>query len=202
MTILLLVRHGSTDALGKRISGRAPGVPLNAAGKVEVDRLAARLGRTEIAAVYSSPIERCVETAHALATPHGLGVTLRENLTEIDFGAWTGKELGELQVDPAFRDFNVARSRTRPPGGEHASEVQARMVEELERVRRDHPDAFVAVVSHGDPLKAAIGYYLGVPIDLLNRLEISPGSLSALRLMTDSVALLTFNDTGDATRSF
>ena len=202
MTVLLLVRHGSTDALGKRISGRAPGVPLNAAGKIEVDRLAARLGRTPIAAVYSSPIERCVETAHAVATPHALGVTLRENLTEIDFGAWTGKELTELQADPAFRDFNVARSRTRPPGGEHASEIQARMVEELERIRRDHADAIVAVISHGDPLKTVLGYYLGVPIDLLSRLEISPASLSALRLTAESVTLLSFNDNGDATRYF
>jgi probable phosphoglycerate mutase len=202
VTVLLLVRHGSTDALGKRIAGRASGVQLNALGKIEVDRLAARLGRTRIAAVYSSPIERCVETAHAVATPHALGVTLRENLTEIDFGAWTGKELTELQADPAFRDFNVARSRTRPPGGEHASEIQSRMVEELERIRRDHADEIVAVVSHGDPLKTALGYYLGIPIDLLSRLEISPASLSALRLTVEGVALLSFNDTGDATRSF
>jgi probable phosphoglycerate mutase len=202
VTVLLLVRHGSTDALGKKISGRASGIPLNAAGKIEVDRLAARLGRTPIGAVYSSPIERCVETAHAISAPHALGVTLRENLTEIHFGEWTGKSLDELEALPAFRDFNVARSRTRPPSGEHALEVQARMVEELERIRHDHPDAIVVVVSHGDPIKTVLGYHLGMPIDLLNRLEILPASLSALRLTLDRAVLLSFNDTGDSTRSF
>jgi probable phosphoglycerate mutase len=202
VTVLLLVRHGSTDALGKLISGRAPGVPLNAAGRVEVDRLAARLGRTAVGAVYSSPIERCVETANALAAPHALGVTLRENLTEIDFGEWTGLSLAELERLPAFREFNLARSRARPPGGEHAAEVQARMVEELERIRHDHPNAIVVVVSHGDPLKTALGYYLGLPVDLLSRLEILPASLSALRLTLEQAVLLSFNDTGDSARSF
>jgi broad specificity phosphatase PhoE len=196
VTVLLLVRHGSTDALGKRISGRAPGVPLNANGRLEVDRLAARLARAPIAAVYSSPIERCVETAHAIAKSHALGVMLRENLTEVDFGAWTNRELAELDALPAFHEFKAARSRTRPPGGEHALEVQARMVEELERIQKDHADAAVAVVSHGDPLKTALGYYLGIPIDLLHRLELGPASLSVLRLTGEHATLLAFNDLG------
>jgi broad specificity phosphatase PhoE len=76
------------------------------------------------------------------------------------------------------------------------------MVEELERIRHDHPDAIVVVVSHGDPLKMALGYYLGMPVDLLNRLEIMPASLSALRLTTEHAVLLSFNDTGDSARSF
>ena len=194
--------RGTTDALGNHLAGRSLGVNLNAAGRVEVDRLSARLGRTPVGAIYSSPLERCLETARAIAVPHGIDVTVRENLTEIDFGEWSGRALSELDALPAFRDFNLARSRTPPPGGERAVAVQARMVEELERVRRDHPNAIVVVVGHGDPIKLALGYYLGLPIDLHDRLEILPASLSALRLTAERAALLAFNETGDPARSF
>jgi probable phosphoglycerate mutase len=196
MTVFLLVRHGTTDAVGRRLAGRLPGFPLNTLGLAEVDGLSARLGRTPIAAVYSSPLERAEQTARAIAAPRGLPVVLRKDLNEIDFGQWSGLDFGELGKLPAFRAFNQARSRVRPPEGEHVSEVQARMVRELERIRSAHPVGAVVVVGHGDPLKAALGHYLGVPADLLGRIELSPASLTILRLSVEAATLLLLNDTG------
>ncbi len=196
MTVLLLVRHGSTDAVGLRVSGRMPGVELNARGADEVAALGARLAALPISVVYSSPIERAVATARAIATPHRLEVELRDGLSEIEFGEWTGLTFDELDQLPRWRAFNGFRAGTRPPAGEHMLEVQARMVREVERIVADHPTATVVLVSHGDPLKTLIGHFLGIPVDLWPRFDVSPASLSVLRVTTEGATLSLLNDSG------
>ncbi len=196
MTVLLLVRHGATDSVGQRVCGRTPGIELNARGAAEVRELGARLAALPISAVYSSPIERAQSTARAIAAPHQLEVELREGLSEVDFGEWSGLSFAELDELSRWRSFNSFRSGTRPPHGEHMLEVQARMLSEALRIVAEHPTGSVVLVSHGDPLKSLIGHFLGIPIDLWARFELSPASLSVLRLTTQNATLSLLNDSG------
>ncbi|MFO7177344.1 MAG: histidine phosphatase family protein [Pseudomonadota bacterium] len=193
MTVLLLIRHGETDAVGRRLVGRLAGVPLNARGREQAERLGDALKTVPLAAVYSSPLERAVSTAEPIARGRGLSVDVREDLNEADFGEWTGLEFRELGARPEFVRWNAERSCTRPPGGEHVAEIQARMARELLEMTRRHPDATVAVVGHADPLRAALAYFLGMPSDLLLRIDLLPASISALRIVPGGPTLLAAN---------
>lgn len=189
MTCVYLVRHGHTEDVGKRLAGRLPGRHLDARGREEVARLGESLARTRIAAVYSSPLERCVETALAVATPHDLEVEVHAALNEVDFGEWTGALIDELRGDARFRHYNEHRAGNRAPSGEHAAEVAARMARELSELRDRYPDGNVVVVSHSDPLKAALAHFVGIPPDLAHRLELDPASLTLLEMWPGDVSL-------------
>jgi len=182
MTTFLLIRHGMTDAVGKAITGRLPGVHLNEAGRRQADDLPGRLKRWKIDAIYSSPLERALETAAPAARKLGLKVMMSEALSEVDFGEWSGRSLAELDQTPEWRLYNTFRSSTRAPGGELATEVQTRMVEQLTRYSRQHPDQIVAVFSHADAIRLVLVHFLGMPIDLMHRIEIRPASISVVRL--------------------
>jgi broad specificity phosphatase PhoE len=101
---------------------------------------------------------------------------------EVHFGDWNGRTLDELDKTDGWKYWNSFRSGTRIPNGETILEIQARMVRALERFRREQPEAVTAVFSHGDPIRATLVYYLGMPLDFLTRIEISPGSYSMLRV--------------------
>ena len=182
MTTFLLIRHGMCDPVGHSIAGRTPGVHLNEEGKRQAQKLATRLSGLSLAAVYSSPLERALETAAPIAQAHNLEPQVLQGLTEIDFGEWTGKSLAELDQMPVWRFFNTFRGGTRIPGGESMPEVLSRALRELERIRQAHPapGALIAVVGHGDVLRAVLAYALGLPLDFMQRLELSPGSVSIL----------------------
>lgn len=192
-TTFFLIRHGSIDALGQRLVGRRPNVPLNAAGRAESEKLAAFLSAVPLRAVYSSPLERAEQTARALAHPHGLDVKVLAELTDVEFGEWTDQTLAALRDRPDFRRFNVQRAGHAPPGGEHAALVQARMVTELCRLRDEHPGAALAVVGHADPLRAALAFFLGIPIDLARRVELEPAFVTRLEL-SETDARLCFSN--------
>ncbi len=196
-TTFLLIRHALSDAVGRRLAGWEEGVCLNAEGRGQAEALSSRLAGAPLAAVYSSPLERAVETAGAVARAHSLDVQSAEEFGEMRFGEWTGRTFDELDADPLWRRFNTFRSGTRPPGGETMLEVQARMLAGLERLRGRHADEAVAVVSHCDPIKSVIAYYAGAPLDLFLRLEISPASVSVVRLDESAVQILRLNDTGE-----
>jgi probable phosphomutase (TIGR03848 family) len=182
MTTFLLIRHGETDELGKALSGRRPGVGLNAAGRRQAEQLAARLAGDGIAAVYSGPLERVRETARPLAERLSLEVRAASELDEIDLGEWSGQSFEALARRDDWRRFNAVRSCTRAPGGELMLEAQARAVALLQRLCGERPGAAVAAVSHADVIKAVLAYYLGLPLDLAQRLEVSPASVSVLAL--------------------
>jgi probable phosphoglycerate mutase len=194
MTTFLLIRHGMTDAVGKTITGRLPGVHLNEAGQRQADDLPSRLKRWKIDAIYSSPLERALETAAPAARILGLKVMMSEALSEVDFGEWSGRSLAELDQLPEWRLYNTFRSCTRAPGGELATEVQTRMVEQLTRYSRQHPDQIVAVFSHADAIRLALVHFLGMPIDLMHRIEIRPASISAVRLAEWGPQVLLMNE--------
>jgi probable phosphomutase (TIGR03848 family) len=182
MTTFYLIRHGLTDQVGLSLSGRLPGGPLNREGQAQVERMARNLAGTPIQHLLSSPMTRCQETAAVLASSLKLPVQLREGITEVDFGDWTGRSFQELENEPEWTLWNRFRSGARIPGGELIAQVQARMIAEISQLRHDHPDASLALVSHGDPIRTVLAYFLGIPLDFIHRLEVSPASVNVLVL--------------------
>jgi probable phosphoglycerate mutase len=193
MTTFALIRHASHALLGHTIVGRRPGVQLSARGLREAEALASRLEGWPIQALYSSPLERARATAAAIADRLRLEVQAADELNEIDYGAWTNRTLADLREVPEWRRFNLFRSGSRIPGGESMVEVQDRMLQLIERLRCVHPEQTVALVGHGDVIKAALAYYLGVPLDLFGRIELSPASLSVIRVEPHGPQVLLIN---------
>jgi probable phosphoglycerate mutase len=181
-TTFLLIRHGLTDAVGRVMMGRRPGVRLNAVGRAQAARLAETLRSTPLAAVVSSPLERTRETAEAIARPHGLAVEIADGLLEYEVGGWTGSTFADLDATAEWRRFNTLRSLTAPPDGELMIGVQQRAVAALLDLRAEYSSGIVAAVSHGDVIRALLLFFLGMPIDFLHRLEVSPATISIVTL--------------------
>lgn len=186
MTWFYLIRHGSHDWLSKGIAGWQKGIHLNDLGRIEVDRLAAALERCSIKFLYSSPLDRTMETANILADRlHLQPVHASEELGEVHYGDWDGLTFQQLESIPGWERYNTARSLHRISNGESAIELQQRIVNEILRLNELHRGRKIGIVSHGDPLRAAILYFLGMPLDLIYRIEISPASVSLLKLEND-----------------
>lgn len=186
MIRILLIRHAETELLGRVLYGRMPGVHLSAEGIRQAQALARGLHeRFTIAEVVSSPLERARHTADQIAEPRALPVTIDDDLTEIDYGSWMGKPFSELHDLPHWRRFNQLRSITSPPGGEFMLQIQLRAWKSLDRIlehKRDSGEATIAIVTHGDVIRALLLLLLGLPIDHIHRLEISPASVSEVLL--------------------
>ncbi|MGQ9491191.1 MAG: MSMEG_4193 family putative phosphomutase [Anaerolineae bacterium] len=194
-TRILLIRHGINDYIQKGLlAGRIPGVHLNAHGQAQATALAERLASAQLAAIYSSPLERTLETAMPLAERLGLAIQHLDAIIESDCGEWTGQALEELNKSPAWKQVQAHPSRFRFPGGESMAEIQARMVAALERLQAAHPGQTIAVVSHSDPIKLAVAYYLGMGLDLFQRLEVAPASITELEFTPWRTRLLRLND--------
>jgi broad specificity phosphatase PhoE len=159
--------------------------------------VADRLSGVVLAGIYSSPLERALETAAPLALRQRLDVQVAAGFTEIDFGEWTGRTLAELDQLPDWRRFNSFRSGTRIPGGENMADVLARVLQEIDRLCKRHPGTNdpVAVVSHGDVLRVLLAHALGVSPDHMQRLELSPASISILQLEYHGPRVLLLNST-------
>jgi probable phosphoglycerate mutase len=194
MTTFYLIRHAERDTPSDFLPGRAAGIRLTERGRRQAERIASHLKHEPIHHIYSSPLERAVETAAPLARDRQLPVSLVTELNEIDFGQWTGKRVSELLSDPVWRHFNEFRSGTRIPGGESALEVQHRMVNELLRLRDRHTDLSIACISHADPIRLALTYFLGMALDAYDRLEIAPASITVLGLAPWGARLLRLNE--------
>ncbi len=195
MTTIYLIRHGENDFVGHAIAGRSPGVHLNALGRKQAEQLAEHLATFPIRHLVSSPLERARETAEPLVQKLGVQLDISPALLEIDFGEWMGKTFAALERREDWRQWNAFRSGGRTPAGESMLQVQGRVVGEIERLRRQWPDEHIALFSHGDPIRSAVMYYLGMPLDLLHRLEVSTASLSVLAIDNWQVRLLCFNRT-------
>lgn len=196
MTRFLLIRHGTTAAVGQRLSGRAGGVPLNDKGRRDVEALTKELATFPISHIYSSPMERALQTAEPLGRLMGSQVIPHEALNEIDFGDWTGRTFEQLSVQTEFQRFNTFRSCAQAPGGESMQEAQTRITRALQALALKHPNELVAVISHSDIIKAAVAYYAGIHLDLFHRIEISPASVSIIELGDERVHIHLVNYTG------
>lgn len=196
MTRFLLIRHALTNSVGKYLSGRSSGLFLNDEGRKQSNYLAERLSGVPIDAIYSSPLERALETAEPLAKARHLQPIISEDFLEIDFGKWTNCTIEELLSDPHFQLFNSFRSQTRIPEGELMLEAQLRIVNGLEKLYVHHPDKTIAVISHADLIKSAITYYAGISLDMFHRIEISPASVSIVEVYNNTARIVLLNDTG------
>ena len=196
-TTILLVRHGQTPTTGKLLPGRAAGLHLADQGRQQAERAAERIAELPaVAAVYCSPLERARETAAPIGKALGVKPVVTKGLLEADFGEWTGAELKALFKLPEWRTVQKAPSTFRFPGGESFTEMQLRIVNELDRLRRAHPHQTIVCVSHADPIKAAMAHALGTHLDLFQRIVISTCSISGIGYTTDGPIALTVNSTG------
>ena len=195
-TRLVLARHAVTAQTGPMLSGRAPGIDLSDKGREQAKALGERLAGLPVAVVYASPIERTTQTAEAVAQHHGLTVQALPGVIEADYGEWTGGQLSDLAKTDLWKTVQRAPSRARFPGGESLAEMQSRMVTALEAVVVQHPGELVVVVSHADPIKAAIAHYTGVHLDLFQRIVVSPASVTVFELTAHGAAMVKCNDTG------
>jgi len=195
MPLVLLVRHGENDYVKKRrLAGRLPGVHLNKKGREQAQALAERLKGSEVKAIYSSPMERAVETAQPIAQVLGLELELRQGLLETDIGEWTGIAIGKVSRQKLWKIVQAAPSMLRFPGGESFAETQSRIVHDLDELCRQHdPKDTIICVSHADPIKLAVAYYLGLGLDNFQRLVVAPASITALHIGEMGGRLLTLN---------
>jgi broad specificity phosphatase PhoE len=200
VTTFFLIRHASCNGLGQTLWGRTPNICLDEKGEMQAQRLADRFDNVMLSAVYSSPLERALQTADVLARKMKLEVKKSAAANEINFGEWTGKSFDELSSDNQWRRFNSFRSLTTIPGGESFLEVQNRIVKEVEALAQQHGKANVAIVSHADVIRAAVAYFSAIPIDMIERFTISPCSVSVVAVNDDNATLLTINNTGDLTQ--
>ena len=195
MTTLLLVRHGHTDAAGKRLTGWAPGVHLNDLGREQAERLVERLDGVRVDAIVSSPLERCRETAAPLAKARGRGVDARRAWIEVGYGDWTGRSISQLRRTKLWRRVMHTPSNVRFPGGESLLEVQARAVDAAFDLAAEHVRGAVVVVSHADVIRLLVAHLAGMHADHLQRLSIDTASITAVSISDGLPRLLTVNDT-------
>lgn len=195
MPAILLIRHGENEYVKKgRLAGRLPGVHLNEKGRDQAEALGEALAQAPVKAVYSSPLERTMETASPIANALGLEVIPREGLLEIDFGKWQDKKLKKLSKRKKWRVVQSRPSLMRFPKGETFLEAQQRGVQELEALSAMHdPKDVIVCVSHSDLIKLLVAYYLGLPLDLFQRLMIAPASITTLYLDKTHAFLLNLN---------
>jgi probable phosphoglycerate mutase len=177
--VIHLVRHGHHALLGRTLCGRINGVTLDDIGCEEMARCAANL-RPRPDLIQSSPQRRCMQSACILAVHFGLPVEIVPALDELDYGEWTGRSFEELGRDPQWSRWNSRRGSARPPGGESMRSLQNRVVGHLEQLRNDPVAGTVIVVSHAEPIRAALLHYARMRLDDFLSIEIDPSSISTL----------------------
>ena len=197
-TVVLFVRHGQTPTTGKKLPGRAPGLHLAPTGLAQAQAAGERIARMgTVCAVYASPMERTQETAAPIAKSCGLRVRTHKGLIEADFGAWTGKNLSSLRKLPEWQSVQRYPSGFRFPKGESFSEMQTRMTGAVADLVARHPGETIVAVSHADTIKAAIADAAGTPLDLFQRIVVSPCSVSVVMYTPTGPIVLSVNSTGD-----
>ena len=187
MTVMLLVRHGETDWLGKRLAGRRPDIHLNAEGRAHADALAAMLGPIPLDAVYSSPLERALETAEPAARAADKRIIRDARLQEVDFGELTGKPFTELRGMTIWQDVHHTPAMVRYPGGESLAEAQDRAVGMMEEIRAGERTGVAVLFTHADTIRLTLAYYLQMPLAAYHMLVTEPASVSVLVLTPKAV---------------
>jgi probable phosphoglycerate mutase len=193
--LAFLIRHGRAQYKPGRLYGWTPGVHLSSDGVEDAKRLAVRLEPVRFRAIYSSPLDRCRETADPIASPRRLDVNVVDELGEVKYGSWQGKTFRSLAKTKLWRTVQLAPSRAVFPGGESIRAMQQRGVDAVETIGRQHRSGAIAIVSHADMIKAIVAHYLGMHLDLFQRVEISPASTTIIAL-GDFPRVLRVNDIG------
>lgn len=199
-TLILLVRHGQTPTTGVELYGRKPGVQLSAVGWGQAEKVAERISEIDhrrIAAIYSSPLKRTLETATPISEAIGIPVKQKRGLIELDVGAWTGRKLNQLRKLKAWSAVQKYPSGFRFPKGESFVEMQTRMAQTIDGFVANHPGKTVVAVSHADPIRALVAHAMGTHLDLFQRIVVSPCSVTAILYTPSGPLVLAVNNTGD-----
>ena len=189
MATVILVRHGRTTANASGVlAGRLPGVRLDERGTQQASATAERLAPVRLVAAVSSPLERCKQTSRAITAAQAgdLRVTTERGLSECDYGQWQGRELKDLAKEPLWKVVQSQPSAATFPGGESMRAMQDRAIEAVRRhdrrLEEEHgPGAVWLAVSHGDVIKAILADALGTHLDLFQRIQVDPASVSVVR---------------------
>lgn len=197
MTTLVLIRHAENDFMRNgRLAGWTPDVHLNGEGKRQAEELGKKLATAHIEAIYSSPLERAIETAEAIVTHHnGMSIEINEGIGEVHYGDWTGKHLRQLGRTRLWQVVQHNPSSARFPDGESIREMQSRAVACIENLSRKHPSGMVVAISHGDVIKAIVAHYSGIHLDLFQRIMVAPASVSVIGLHRTGAHIVRLNDT-------
>ena len=200
VTTVILLRHGRTTAnTGGLLAGWTPGVRLDETGEGQVRAVAERLAPVPLAAVVSSPLERCQQTASAVLAGRELELRTDERLGEAKYGDWTGRPLKELVKEPLWKVVQAHPSAAVFPGpeGEGLAQTQARAVAAVrEWNARLGPDAVWLACSHGDVIKAVLADALGLHLDQFQRIVVDPASISVVSYTETRPCVVRMNDTG------
>jgi probable phosphoglycerate mutase len=197
-TTILLVRHGQTPTTGRLLPGQAPGLHLSDDGKKQAEAAAARIARLErVTAIYASPLERARETAMPIARARGLAIRVERGLMDLDVGKWTGERLDKVSKRPEWTTVQRNPSGFRFPDGESFMEMQTRMADTLAKLVERHRGGVVVAVSHADPIKAVVAHALGMHLDLFQRLNVAPGSITTIAYSSGPPMVLGVNALGD-----
>ena len=199
MTTVLLVRHGLTPLTGPALAGWTPGVHLDERGRAQAAALGKRLLAVPLTAIVVSPLERCRETAAAIEAGRDPAPPLHvdEEVGEVRYGAWTGRELRALRKDPLWAVIQGNPSAAVFPDGEGLAAMSARAVAAVRRWNAAlGPRATYALVSHGDVIKAILADALGLHLDGFQRIGVDPGTLSVVRYGAKGTLVERINDTG------
>ena len=191
----MLIRHGENDyTKTHKLAGRLPKVHLNEHGQKQAQALADALAHVPIKAIYSSPLERAMETAKPIAKSIGLKINKEKGLLETNVGDWQGKSLKRLYLLKHWKVVQRAPSRAQFPNGESFYECQTRIVSTIDNILSKHKQKdIVACVFHADPIKLAVAHYLGLPLDQFQRLGCDTGSVSVLALGEMGAHLMKLN---------
>ncbi|MCA6125206.1 histidine phosphatase family protein [Bradyrhizobium sp. WSM 1704] len=188
-----LIRHGHHPQLGQFLCGRMAGVSLDTSGRRQMAHCAELLDpRPDV--IRSSPQLRTRQSASILGRMLGLPVQIASEIDEIDYGEWTGRRFADLQTDPAWSRWNAQRGSSRPPGGESMSALQRRVIAYLERLHRDPTATTIALISHAEPIRAALLHYKGLSLDEFLSIEVGPASIHTLWLDEAGVQVTCSND--------
>lgn len=207
MATVLLVRHGLTALTGPVLAGHTPGLHLDERGRAQAAAVAARLAPVPLAAVVTSPLERCVDTAAAILAGRELTAQVEPRLVEVRYGDWTGREIKDLVKEPLWRVVQAHPSAAVFPGGEGLAATQARAVAAVRdwdaRITAEHGEHAVWMAcSHGDVIKGVLADALGLHLDQFQRIVVDPCSVSAVRYTETRPFVLRQNDTGGDVTAF
>jgi probable phosphomutase (TIGR03848 family) len=193
VTVFYLVRHGVTSHTGHKLSGWLPDIHLTDAGRRQAEVTAEGLSKAPFKAVYASPLARCAETARIIASRHRLRVRTHDDLGEVEYGSWTNRSLKAVARTRLWSDVQRWPAGARFPEGESFVEVQTRAVAALEGLRGKHPKDQLCVVSHGDVIRLLAAHYMGIHLDLFQRIAVSPGSITVLSVGDSGPGMFALN---------
>ncbi|MET1756648.1 histidine phosphatase family protein [Novosphingobium sp. RD2P27] len=192
---ITLIRHAAHSHLGHILSGRSPHVALSQEGRSQADLIASRLSGTAWDAIHSSPVQRALETAQAIASHcTGIEAQVAHQLDELDFGDWSGRAFAELDEDPRWATWNESRATAIAPNGESMAAAQERAWSHIERTALASPNATIAMVTHCDIIRAVVARVLGLSLDHYGRFDVDPASCTRLAVGDWGAKVLSLNE--------